>query len=76
MPEKKKYRLKLKHFLHIVGEYIIASTKVRNNYGAIQSFKLKQRDKERQLLISQITKWGAIEKSPILLSQYWKNYLF
>ena len=20
-----------------------------------------------------ITKWGAIEKSPILLSQYWKN---
>ena len=23
-----------------------------------------------------ITKWGAIEKSPILLSQYWKNYHF
>ena len=23
-----------------------------------------------------ITKWGAIEKSPILLSQYWKNYYF
>ena len=21
----------------------------------------------------EITKWGAIEKSPILLSQYWKN---
>ena len=21
-----------------------------------------------------ITKWGTIEKSPILLSQYWKNY--
>ena len=21
-----------------------------------------------------ITKWGAIEKSPILLLQYWKNY--
>ena len=20
------------------------------------------------------TKWGAIEESPILLSQYWKNY--
>ena len=25
---------------------------------------------------SAITKWGAIEKSPILLSQYWKNYHF
>ena len=23
-----------------------------------------------------ITKWGAIEKSAILLSHYWKNYLF
>ena len=23
-----------------------------------------------------ITKWGSIEKSPILLSQYWKNYYF
>ena len=23
-----------------------------------------------------ITEWGAIEKSPILLSQYWKNYNF
>ena len=23
-----------------------------------------------------ITKWGAIDKSPILLSQYWKNYNF
>ena len=23
-----------------------------------------------------ITKWGAIEKNPILLSQYWKNYHF
>ena len=23
-----------------------------------------------------ITKWGAIEKSQILLSQYWKNYHF
>ena len=23
-----------------------------------------------------ITNWGAIEKSPILLSQYWKNYHF
>ena len=23
-----------------------------------------------------ITKWGAIEKSPILLSQYWKNHHF
>jgi hypothetical protein len=23
-----------------------------------------------------ITKWGAIEKSPILLSQYWKNTTF
>ena len=23
-----------------------------------------------------ITKWGAIGKSPILLSQYWKNYHF
>jgi hypothetical protein len=23
-----------------------------------------------------ITKWGAIEKSPILLSQYWKIYHF
>ena len=23
-----------------------------------------------------ITKWGAIEKSPILLSQYWKQYYF
>ena len=23
-----------------------------------------------------ITKWGAIEKSPILLSQFWKNYHF
>ena len=23
-----------------------------------------------------ITKWGAIEKSPILLSQYWKSYHF
>ena len=23
-----------------------------------------------------ITKWGAIEKSPILLLQYWKNYHF
>ena len=23
-----------------------------------------------------ITKWEAIEKSPILLSQYWKNYHF
>ena len=24
----------------------------------------------------EITKWGAIEKRPILLSQYWKNYHF
>ena len=23
-----------------------------------------------------ITKWGEIEESPILLSQYWKNYHF
>ena len=23
-----------------------------------------------------ITRWGAIEKSPILLLQYWKNYHF
>ena len=23
-----------------------------------------------------ITKWGAIKKCPILLSQYWKNYHF
>ena len=39
--------------------------------------KFKQTDKERQLLLSQSwksdKKWGAIEKSPILLSQYWKN---
>ena len=37
--------------------------------------KLKQRDKERQLCYRKvgraITKWGAIEKSSILLSQYW-----
>ena len=33
--------------------------------------KLKQRDKERQHLA--ITKWGGIEKSSILLSQYWKK---
>ena len=26
--------------------------------------------------VGAITKWGAIEKSPILLSQYWKNYHF
>ena len=23
-----------------------------------------------------VTKWGAIEKSQILVSQYWKNYPF
>ena len=42
--------------------------------------KLKQRDKERQLCYRKvgraITKWGAIEKSSILLSQYWINEEF
>ena len=42
--------------------------------------KLKQRDKERQLCYRKderaITKGGAIEKSPILLSQYWINEEF
>ena len=23
-----------------------------------------------------ITKWGVIKKSPTMLSQYWKNYIF
>ena len=32
--------------------------------------KLEQSDKVGRA----ITKWGAIEKSQILLSQYWKNY--
>ena len=36
---------------------------------------LKQRDQERQLYYRKvgraITKWGAIEKSSILFSQYW-----
>ena len=27
-------------------------------------------------VVRAITKWGAIEKSKILLSQYWKNYHF
>ena len=39
--------------------------------------KLKQRDQERQLCYRKdgraITKGEAIEKSPILLSQYWIN---
>ena len=42
--------------------------------------KLKQRDEERQLCYRKvgraITKWGAKEKSSILLSQYWKNSKF
>ena len=42
--------------------------------------KLKQRDSERQLCYRKvgraITKGGAIEKSTILLSQYWINEEF
>ena len=42
--------------------------------------KMKQRDKERQLCYRKvgraITKGGAIEKSPILPSQYWINEEF
>ena len=42
--------------------------------------KMKKRGKEGQLLLSEsyraITKRGPIEKSPILLSQYWKNTHF
>ena len=42
--------------------------------------KMKQKDKERQLCYRKvggaITNWGAIEKSPILLSQYWINEEF
>ena len=41
---------------------------------------MKQRDSERQLCYCKVgrarTKWGAIEKSPILLSQYWINEEF
>ena len=40
--------------------------------------KLKQRDKSDNFAIvgRAITKGGAIEKSPILLSQYWINEEF
>ena len=42
--------------------------------------KMKQRDKERQLCYRKvgraIIKWGEIEKSSILLSQYWINEEF
>ena len=42
--------------------------------------KIKQRDSERQLCHRKvgraITKWGAIDKSPILLLQYWINSQF
>ena len=42
--------------------------------------KFKQKDLERQLCYRKVgralTKGGAIEKSPILLSQYWINEEF
>ena len=42
--------------------------------------KLKHRDKSDSFCYRKvgfaITKWGAIEKSPILLSQYWINEEF
>ena len=81
--------LRLKTY-YTVGENIIATTKIRNNYGAIQSFifsilllvKLSLLILFAFFLVSvlcyrkvggAITTWGAIEKSQILLSQYWKN---
>ena len=42
--------------------------------------KLKQLTKSDNLFYRKvgraITKWGAMKKSPILLSQYWKNFHF
>ena len=37
--------------------------------------KFKQRDKRATTfaIAKAITKWGAIDKSPILLLQYWEN---
>ena len=59
-----------------VDENIIATTKIRNNYGAIQSFKFpiycdtklyKNKAKRFRAKVGRaIIKWGGIEKSQIL----------
>ena len=56
----------------------IALAKVTKAQCAKLIQKMKQRGQEWQLLLMQlvewaITRWGEIEKSKILLSQYWKT---
>ena len=41
-----------------------------------QCKKNDTKKKIKQQLVGSITEWGAIEKNPILLSQYRKNYQF
>ena len=36
--ERLKLQCSVNHVIHTVGENIIATTKILNNYGAIQSF--------------------------------------
>ena len=54
-----------------IGLSSIASCKVINFNPLCNLFGISYRKVGRA-----ITKWGAIEKSSILLTQYWNNYNF
>ena len=60
----------------------MGSNKEKKPWNNLQTYKKIEAKRLRATTIAvtivgrAITKWGAIEKSPILLSQYWKNYHF